>query len=159
MCEATTCEAEATDTLVMTYVGIIWQLAGDDAIKKQHIAIDGSVYEKMPLAKENIMRALSELLGESAPLVDTVLENGGSGLGAAIAPLLSQPESARLWFPLDAAGVTVIRTLSELPPLLASRASASPAMRSRRATMRSLPNSAAASSVSPRCSALRSSSA
>ena len=76
-----------------TYVGIIWQLAGDEAIKKQHIAIDGSVYEKMPLAKENIMRALSELLGESAPLVDTVLENGGSGLGAAIAAAMSQQQA------------------------------------------------------------------
>lgn len=76
-----------------TYVGIIWQLAGDEAIKKQHIAIDGSVYEKMPLAKENIMRALSELLGESASLVDTVLENGGSGLGAAIAAAMSQQQA------------------------------------------------------------------
>ena len=75
-----------------TYVGIIWQLAGDDAIKKQHIAIDGSVYEKMPLAKENIMRALSELLGESAANVDTVLENGGSGLGAAIAAAMSKEQ-------------------------------------------------------------------
>ena len=56
-------------------------------------AIDGSVYEKMPLAKENIMRALSELLGESAPLVDTVLENGGSGLGAAIAAAMSQKQA------------------------------------------------------------------
>lgn len=73
-----------------TYVGIIWQLAGDKKIEKQHIAIDGSVYEKMPLAKENIMRALSELLGEDAAVVDTVLENGGSGLGAAIAAAMSQ---------------------------------------------------------------------
>ena len=47
----------------------------------------------MPLAKENIMRALSELLGESAPLVDTVLENGGSGLGAAIAAAMSQQQA------------------------------------------------------------------
>ena len=73
-----------------TFVGIIWQLAGSDKVQKQHIAIDGSVYEKMPLAKENIMRALSELLGEEAAVVDTVLENGGSGLGAAIAAAMSQ---------------------------------------------------------------------
>ena len=44
----------------------------------------------MPLAKENIMRALSELLGEDAAEIDTVLENGGSGLGAAIAAAMSQ---------------------------------------------------------------------
>lgn len=74
-----------------SYVGIIWQLAGEEGkALKQHIAIDGSVYEKMPLAKENIMRALSELLGENASIVDTVLENGGSGLGAAIAAAMSQ---------------------------------------------------------------------
>lgn len=74
-----------------SYVGIIWQLAGEEGkALKQHIAIDGSVYEKMPLAKENIMRALSELLGENADIVDTVLENGGSGLGAAIAAAMSQ---------------------------------------------------------------------
>lgn len=74
-----------------SYIGIIWQLAGEEGkALKQHIAIDGSVYEKMPLAKENIMRALSELLGENAGIVDTVLENGGSGLGAAIAAAMSQ---------------------------------------------------------------------
>lgn len=73
-----------------SYVGILWQLAGDKPLEKQHIAIDGSVYEKMPLAKENIMRALYELLGEDAAQVDTVLETGGSGLGAAIAAAMSQ---------------------------------------------------------------------
>ncbi|BAL83292.1 putative hexokinase [Selenomonas ruminantium subsp. lactilytica TAM6421] len=73
-----------------SFVGIIWQLAGEGKAPKQHIAVDGSVYEKMPLAKENIMRALSELLGEEASVVDTVLENGGSGLGAAIAAAMSQ---------------------------------------------------------------------
>lgn len=73
-----------------TFAGVIWHLAGDKPIKKQHIAIDGSVYEKMPLVKENIMRALSDILGEEAAAVDTVLENGGSGLGAAIAAAMSQ---------------------------------------------------------------------
>lgn len=73
-----------------SFVGIIWQLAGKGKPQKQHIAVDGSVYEKMPLAKENIMRALSELLGEDAAGIDTVLENGGSGLGAAIAAAMSQ---------------------------------------------------------------------
>ena len=75
-----------------SYVGILWQLDGQSKSKQQHIAIDGSVDEKMPLAKENIMRALSELLGEDAAHVDTVLENGGSGLGAAIAAAMSQQQ-------------------------------------------------------------------
>jgi hexokinase len=73
-----------------TYAGIIWHLAEDGKIQKQHIAIDGSVYEKMPLVKENVMRALYDILGEDAAKVDTVLENGGSGLGAAIAACMSQ---------------------------------------------------------------------
>ena len=75
-----------------TFVGIIWQLTGKGKVAKQHIAIDGSVYEKMPLAKENIHLALTELLGEEAAVVDTVLDNGGSGLGAAIAAAMSQAE-------------------------------------------------------------------
>ena len=57
---------------------------------RQHIAIDGSVYEKMPLAKENVLKALYDILGEDAAQVDTVLEGGGSGLGAAIAAAMSQ---------------------------------------------------------------------
>ena len=72
-----------------SFVGIIWQRAGEGEIEKQHIAIDGSVYEKMPLVKENIAKALSELLGEDAAKVDTVLDNGGSGLGAAIAAAMA----------------------------------------------------------------------
>ena len=73
-----------------TFVGIIWQLTGSGKVQQQHIAVDGSVYEKMPFVKENIMRALSELLGEEAAQVDTVLDNGGSGLGAALAAAMAK---------------------------------------------------------------------
>ena len=73
-----------------TFVGIIWQLTGSGKVQQQHIAVDGSVYEKMPFVKENIMRALSELLGEDAAQVDTVLDNGGSGLGAALAAAMAR---------------------------------------------------------------------
>jgi len=62
---------------------------GKDKISRQHIAIDGSVYEKMPLAKETVRAALRELLGSSAGNVDTLLVTGGSGLGAAIAAAVS----------------------------------------------------------------------
>ena len=68
-----------------SFVALVWQRAGSGKIQKQHVAVDGSVYEKMPNAKENIIKALSELLGEDAAQVDTILDNGGSGLGAAIA--------------------------------------------------------------------------
>ena len=87
---ASTLVVRSARLVTASYVGIIWQLNGTGKALKQHIAIDGSVYEKMPLAKENIMQALSELLGEDAAVVDTVLENGGSGLGAAIAAAMSQ---------------------------------------------------------------------
>ncbi len=68
-----------------SFVALVWQRAGSGKIVKQHVAVDGSVYEKMPHAKENITKALMELLGEDASNVDTILDNGGSGLGAAIA--------------------------------------------------------------------------
>ena len=68
-----------------SFVALVWQRAGSGKIEKQHVAVDGSVYEKMPLAKENIIKAMGELLGEDAAQVDTILDNGGSGLGAAIA--------------------------------------------------------------------------
>lgn len=72
-----------------SYVGIIWQRAGEGEIIPQHIAVDGSVYEKMPLVQENINRALEELLGKDSEKVDTILDNGGSGLGAAIAAAMA----------------------------------------------------------------------
>lgn len=68
-----------------TFVGVLWQLQGEGELDEQTIAVDGSVYEKMPHAKENILKGLSELLGEDAAKVTTILQNGGSGLGAAIA--------------------------------------------------------------------------
>ncbi len=76
------------------YVGMIWHRTGTGKISRQHIAVDGSVYEKMPLVQENINRALSELLGEEAANVDTILDNGGSGLGAAIAAAMAVNHNA-----------------------------------------------------------------
>ena len=87
---AVTVVVRSARLVTASFVGIIWQLAGKSGVQKQHIAVDGSVYEKMPFVKENIMRALSELLGEDAAKVDTVLDNGGSGLGAALAAAMSQ---------------------------------------------------------------------
>lgn len=72
-----------------TYVGLIWQITGSKEIVNQHIAIDGSVYEKMPLVKESINQAFNELLDEDAIKVDTLLDNGGSGLGAAISAAIA----------------------------------------------------------------------
>ena len=72
-----------------SYVGIVWQRAAGGEITTQHVAVDGSVYEKMPLVQENINKALRELLGDDAAKVDTILDNGGSGLGAALAAAMA----------------------------------------------------------------------
>ena len=72
-----------------SYVGIIWQRSQGGEIQPQHVAVDGSVYEKMPLVQENIKEAFKELLGKDAEKVDTILDNGGSGLGAAIAAAMA----------------------------------------------------------------------
>ncbi len=71
------------------FIGIIWQRAGKEKVKPQHIAVDGSVYEKMPLAKENIEKALLTVFEEDATGIRTILDNGGSGLGAAIAAAMA----------------------------------------------------------------------
>lgn len=86
---ASTIVIRSARLVAASFVALIWQRAGHGAIQHQHIAVDGSVYEKMPLAKENITRAISELLGEDAANVDTILDNGGSGLGAAIAAAMA----------------------------------------------------------------------
>lgn len=72
-----------------SYVGIVWQRANGGEITAQHVAVDGSVYEKMPLVQENIRKALADLLGDDAYKVNTILDNGGSGLGAAIAAAMA----------------------------------------------------------------------
>ena len=72
-----------------SYVGIIWQRADGGEIQPQHVAVDGSVYEKMPLVQDNIKTAFEELLGKDAEKIDTILDNGGSGLGAAIAAAMA----------------------------------------------------------------------
>ena len=63
--------------------------ANGAAIKEQHIAIDGSVYEKMPLVAENLKKALDALLGDDAAKIHIFLENTGSALGAALAAAVS----------------------------------------------------------------------
>mgnify|MGYP000900216149 FL=1 len=77
--------ARSVRLITATFVGTMWQIAGVGEICRQHIAIDGTVYEKMPLVKETMADAFAELLGEDAPKVDTILASCGSGLGAALA--------------------------------------------------------------------------
>ena len=76
--------------IAATFVGTLWQITAGGEVCPQHIAVDGSVYEKMPLVKETMMHAFSELLGEDAEQVDTILACGGSGLGAALAAAMTE---------------------------------------------------------------------
>lgn len=82
--------ARSVRLIAATFVGTLWQIAGSGEIRRQHIAVDGAVYEKMPLVKENLTRAFFELLGADAPKVDTILAVGGSGLGAALAAAMTE---------------------------------------------------------------------
>lgn len=68
-----------------TYCGIMWHLYSNGKIPKQYVAVDGSVFEKMPTIKENMQKAIYEILGDESDKVELVLENGGSALGAALA--------------------------------------------------------------------------
>ena len=72
-----------------SFSGILGHM-GKNKETRQHIAVDGSVYEKMPLVKEHIQATLRELLGAAGDNIDTLLENGGSGLGAAIAAAMAE---------------------------------------------------------------------
>ena len=76
--------------IAATFVGTLWQVTGSGEIRAQHIAVDGSVYEKMPLVKEEMANAFAELLGADAGKVDTILASGGSGLGAALAAAMAE---------------------------------------------------------------------
>lgn len=55
-----------------------------DLARPHTIAIDGSLYEKMPGFHDGIAQALSEVLGKGVK-VKTILAKDGSGIGAAIA--------------------------------------------------------------------------
>ncbi len=67
-----------------TYAGTLMLI--DPELKRRHsIAIDGTLYEKMPGYGANISMALCEIFGDKAKQVKTVLAKDGSGIGAAIA--------------------------------------------------------------------------
>lgn len=68
-----------------SYIAIIWHIDGDESMNEHTIAIDGSLFEKMPLYKESMHQAMYEIIGEDAKKIRLILENSGSGVGAAIA--------------------------------------------------------------------------
>ncbi len=71
-----------------TYLGIIKQI--DPNLAHHHnIAIDGSLYEKMPGYASDIETALAEALEGKTATVTTSLTKDGSGIGAAIATAIA----------------------------------------------------------------------
>lgn len=65
--------------------GAFWHIDSFIHEEKQYIAIDGSVYNKMPGIPEEVTRALYEILGEDAARVETMPVAPATILGAAIA--------------------------------------------------------------------------
>lgn len=71
--------------IVSTLIGIMLHI-DEGEIKNPHVvAIDGTIYEKMPKVPALMEAALTEFLKEKAELVSLKLVKDGSGLGAAIA--------------------------------------------------------------------------
>ncbi|MBC8015748.1 MAG: hexokinase [Sporomusaceae bacterium] len=71
-----------------TYLGILTHI--DPQLENHHtIAIDGSLYEKMPGYAEAIQTTLSQALGTKSEHVTTKLTKDGSGIGAAIATAIA----------------------------------------------------------------------
>lgn len=67
-----------------TYLGVLEHI--DSKLEKRHtIAIDGSLFEKMPGYAQTLEKTLQRALGENAEKISLLLTKDGSGIGAAIA--------------------------------------------------------------------------
>ncbi len=73
--------------VVATFIGILFhqEKAGERVKGKHIIAIDGTIYEKMPKAPMLMEEAFSDALGQDSENIQVQLVKDGSGLGAAIA--------------------------------------------------------------------------
>lgn len=69
--------------------GTIYHRASGGPILNQFVAMDGSVYEKVPLVRQTVQSALDELLGTEAYKIRLDMEKDGSGIGAAIASAIA----------------------------------------------------------------------
>jgi len=67
-----------------TWAGTLMHI--DPGLARRHtIAVDGSLYEKMPGYADNLSKAMAEIFGDRACQVVIRLSKDGSGVGAAIA--------------------------------------------------------------------------
>lgn len=78
----------------ITYLGILFhQENSGTAVKSKHvIAIDGTIYEKMPKAPILMEEAFADALGEDCKNIEIRLVKDGSGLGAAIAAAVASTQ-------------------------------------------------------------------
>ena len=72
-----------------TFVAIIQHRMGENELENQFVAVDGSVYEKVPLVAHHLRGVLDTLLLDEAVNVKIILENAGSALGAALAAAMT----------------------------------------------------------------------
>lgn len=80
--------ARSARLVAATYLGIIKHI--DPHLEHRHnIAIDGSLYEKMPGYAQDIQIALDQALDGTEAMVKTTLTKDGSGIGAAIATAIA----------------------------------------------------------------------
>lgn len=71
-----------------TYGGILLHI-DPGLTRRHHIAIDGSLYEKIPGYADRIESALRDMFGAAAEQLSTALSKDGSGIGAAIATAIA----------------------------------------------------------------------
>lgn len=83
----------AARLVAATFVGTALHMDSGE-IKKEHvIAVDGSIYEKMPYVPEFLDEAISDALKDKSQMVSVKLVKDGSGLGAAIAAAVAVSEN------------------------------------------------------------------
>ena len=77
----------AVRIVASSYLGVLFhqENRGSEVKNKHVIAIDGTIYEKMPKAPKLMEEAFIDALGEDAANINIKLVKDGSGLGAAIA--------------------------------------------------------------------------
>lgn len=68
-----------------TYIGTLLHIDAGEIRNNHVIAVDGTIYEKMPRVPELLDEAFLEALKEKSKLISVKLVKDGSGLGAAIA--------------------------------------------------------------------------
>lgn len=70
--------------VAITWAGVLYKI--DPGLRRRHtIAVDGSLYEKMPGYAEGLAQAMKDVFGVGAKQVTIRLSKDGSGIGAAIA--------------------------------------------------------------------------